>query len=207
MTEKIGNLLGKEKHEDISIKGNMGLRILEFKGFIWGGIIKRNLWENFRFPIGFWYEDAITRIVLMRKCQQFEYINEDLYYYNIHQNNASKKIWSKQSVKSLDQFFLIKKLVEFDRSIGIEDDNALFQILLYEFGPVLYYRTRKLPQKLRKSIFVMAKKLLESIKTDSFVEYNKDFKLLKNAYDRNDYNLWKLISIYMMLNVKIKNIG
>ena len=63
-------------YKDVSISGNIGERIVEFKGFVWGGVMLKSMWNNMKFLVGFWYEDMIMRLILMRKCKQFEYIGE-----------------------------------------------------------------------------------------------------------------------------------
>ena len=44
--EFTGSQISEVRYEDTSISGYMGEKILEFKGYIWGGIIKRELWEK-----------------------------------------------------------------------------------------------------------------------------------------------------------------
>lgn len=73
----------------------MGEKILEFKGYIWGGVIKKELFDKIRFPEGYWYEDIMMRFILMRKSQRYEHIDENLYFYAIHKSNASKNLWKK----------------------------------------------------------------------------------------------------------------
>lgn len=196
-----GEILGCSRHEDVSIRGYIGEKILEFKGYIWGGILKKELWKEFRFPMGYWYEDAITRIVIMRICSRFEYIDEDLYFYNVHSSNASKIVWSKKNLKCMDQYFLVKKLVEYDRSIGLKDDNTLYKILLYEFGPMLWTRTRNLDREYRRRVFLLACEFINKIEQED-ITFSFEQKYINRALKNKDYVLWKLISIYILCGYK-----
>lgn len=200
-----GEIAGTVRHSDCSINGYMGEKILEFKGYIWSGIIKREIWENFRFPLGFWYEDSITRLIIMRKCKKFEYIDESLYFYNIHSNNASKKVWNKSNIKSLDQFFLIKKLVEYGEKIGLPNDITLYEILLWEYTTVLYQRTRKLPKNIKKDIFYMACEFIKKYEHD-IDKYDFSQKYMIKSTKNNNYIQYKMISLYNLFNVKINNL-
>jgi hypothetical protein len=62
--------------------------------------------------MGFWYEDIITKIILMEMCTRFECVGEALYYYFLHENNASRKVWNSKNIKSLDQYFILERTVE-----------------------------------------------------------------------------------------------
>lgn len=181
----------------------MGEKILGFKGYIWGGIMKRELWNDFRFPINYWYEDMITRVIIMRKCKQFEYIDENLYFYNVHLNNASKTVWSKKNVKCLEQYFLLEKLLEYSDQKNLPKDSALYKIILYELGPMLWTRTKGLEENIRRQVFVLVCNFFNGYKTDCNLNFQE--KYVEKAFLKRDYRLWKLVSIYVMLGVKVQN--
>lgn len=198
-----GSIISQIRHSDASISGYMGEKILEFKGYIWGGVIKREIWNDFRFPVGYWYEDMITRVIIMRKCKQFEYIDEDLYFYNVHLNNASKIIWSKKSIKCLDQYFLLEKLLEYSKKINLSEDDTLYRIILFELGPMLWTRTRGLDEKIRKCVFVLACEFINHYKINCDLSFGE--KYFEKAFLRKDYKLWKFASIYVMSALKSEN--
>lgn len=199
----IGSIISEVRHEEASIVGYMGEKILEFRGYIWGGILKRELWNDFRFPLHYWYEDMITRVIIMRKCKQFEYMNENLYFYNVHLNNASKIIWSKKNIKCLEQYFLLEKLMEYSDKENLPQDSALYKIILHELGPVLWTRTKGLEEKVRKQVFVLACDFVNRYKVDGDLNFQQ--KYFEKVFLKRDYGLWKMVSIYVMLGVKIQN--
>lgn len=202
LSNENNKVLNIVRHEDISYTGNMQDKILEFKGYIWSGIFKRTMFDNVRFPIGYWYEDMIMRLILMRKCQQFEYLDENLYFYNIHTNNASKVVWKSNDTKCLDQYFLAKKLVEYSNKINLKDNGEVYLILEQELGNVLWLRTRKLKTKLRKNIFYLSCDLINKYKKQNLTIKTFESKILQKAFDNKDYFLWNLISIYIMVGIK-----
>lgn len=112
---------GVIRHEDASIK-KFGLNIMEFKGYIWGGIIKREMFKDIRFPENYWYEDIMMRFTLMRLANDFEYIDENLYYYALHKTNASKTLWKKDDIKTLDFYYLLRNLCCVNDDLKIERD-------------------------------------------------------------------------------------
>lgn len=196
-------ILSEIRHDEVSISGYMGKRILEFKGYIWGGIMKRKLWQDFRFPINYWYEDMITRVVIMRKCKQFEYVDKNLYFYNVHLNNASKTVWSKKSTRCLEQYFLLEKLMEYSNKNNLPKDDACYKIILNELGPILWTRTRGLDETVRKQVFVLACHFVNQYKVDTDLKFEE--KYLEKVFLRKDYRLWKLVGMYSMLGVKLQN--
>lgn len=59
------SITGVIRHDDASIS-QFGLNIMDFKGYIWGGIIRKTLFSDIRFPEGYWYEDIMMRFTLMK---------------------------------------------------------------------------------------------------------------------------------------------
>ena len=192
-----------ERHKSESIKGKLNEKIVEFKGFVWGGIYKRELWSNVRFLPAYWYEDMIIRFIVFRKCERFEYINEDLYRYNNHSNNISKSISKTKNLRCLDHLFLVKHLLEMSETLGLEKDVALYKILLQELGSLLWLRTRDLSEKVKRDVFIMACDIIEKHKIVCNLEFGE--KYLEKSFETKSFILWKLCSIYMMLGVKMGN--
>lgn len=100
------------QYPDASYRGDIGATILKLKGFVWEGCSKRTLWTDFRFPEGYWFEDMITRMVLMVKAKRIETLGDVMYYYCLHQNNSSKSVWSHSNPKSLDAVWLLVYMLQ-----------------------------------------------------------------------------------------------
>lgn len=189
-------------HEDASIK-KFDLRIMDFKGYIWGGVIRKKLFDNIRFPEGYWYEDIIMRFTLMRIANNFEFIDENLYYYALHKTNASKKLWKKDDIKTLDFYFLLKDLCEINRKLDAVEDYIFYNQLLYELGPNLWLRTRKLDHKFRKTLFIYACELNDKYYKKIYNKFWKKNKYISTALNRRNYLLWQLTSFNIICGVHI----
>lgn len=192
-----------ERHKDVSIDRKLKEEIIEFKGFVWGGIFKRELWYNVRFLPQYWYEDMIIRFIIFRKCNQFEYINEDLYIYNNHLNNISKSISKTEDVRCLDNLHLVKALLGVSEKLKLPKDEILYKVLLQELGTMLWLRTRDLKEMYRKFAFIVACDIIKKYKISGNFSFSE--KYLEKAFEKKDYCLWKLSCIYIMLGVKIGN--
>lgn len=193
--------LGIIRHEDASIIGDFGLNIMEFKGYVWGGVIKKELFNDIRFPEGYWYEDIMMRFILMRKSQRYEHIDENLYFYAIHKTNASKRLWKKSSLKSLEFYILLEELLKINDEFGLKCNSVFYNQLLYELGPNLWLRTRKLPRELRQMIFLKACEMAKKYKEDG--EFYDCNKYLSNAFQTGNYLLWLCTSFHVICGVHI----
>lgn len=190
-------IFAEKNYGEASVSGFIGEKINLYSGLIWEGISKREMWDKVRFPVGFWYEDVITKIVLMRMCTKFECVGEALYYYYMHENNASKKVWNSENIKSLDQYFIIEELLKYSRKLGLLIDESVYKILLVELGEFLYKRTQGLSAELKKAIFSLASILVAEVKEEvGDIKLTYIDKKLEQAFCNGDFHLWMLASHY-----------
>ena len=180
------------------VRGAMGEKILKYDGYVWGGIQKKELWDEFCFPFGYWYEDMITRLILYRRASVFVNINNMLYIKNEHKNNASKKVWKQGDTQCLDQLFLVRELIAVSSQLGMESDIALYRGVLQEFGAMLFQRTKGIDEKIRHAAFVVAADTIKGLRQP---EYNISKKKIYDYYVEKsflnmDFKMWKLISQY-----------
>ena len=178
-------------YKGLSIDKGLKDEIIKLNGFLWGAVIKNELFSDFRFPEDFWYEDMITRVIIYRKCKRFEFLNEPLYKYSWHNCNLSKKVERTSNVKCLDQYFLTKKLYQLSNEIGLKDDEILYKILQNELGTMLWSRTEK---KIRKQVFICACEFMNNFDYNCRVNLNQYEKYFEIAFRKYNYILWKLLS-------------
>ena len=171
------------------------------KGHPWGSVIKRELFKKVRFPVGYWYEDMIMRFLIISQCNNVQLVDECLYFYRIVNNSLSRK--KTNSYKCLEQYYLLKHIIEKYEEMKLKKDELYYKNILNEIGPVLWLRTRNLDKQTQKNIFLLACNL-ES-------KYDKEYKKLDlnfvqsyiaKSLRNRDYYLWYLISIYYMIKEK-----
>ncbi len=197
-------VLCEKRRKGICIKGKLGDEILKLKGYNCMKIFKKELWKEIRQPEGYWYEDCMIRIILLRMCSSFEYIDIPLYYYTVHKSSISRDKDNKKKLKTLDHLFLLQELLKLSEKLNLSNDKeTLYKIILYELGPVLWLRTRKLEPKMKKEVFILACDIMEKYKMKVVVDFEN--KYLEKAFERRDYHLWKLVNLYIMLGVKSEN--
>ena len=109
-----------------------------------GGVYKRELFENVRYPEGYWYEDMINNFIIRPQAKSIIDIEEVLYYKNSTKNNASKKIWKADEYKCLEHVYLVKSLAKDYFSLGLTDRTYLFERIMTECSTLAVVRTKKL---------------------------------------------------------------
>lgn len=141
-----GKLISVENHKkEISISENQNQMMKYCYGFVWSGLIKKSLFENIRFPYGFWYEDMILVMALIRLCRNYEYLPETLYHHTIHKSSASNTLWNNKNAKSLDQLLLPLLIAKYSTQIlNLNDSAFLYKRLLHEYSKMLCSRTKNL---------------------------------------------------------------
>lgn len=190
------NIYTTKYHFEI-IKEQSSLGYAKYDGYVWGGIQKRELWNNFSFPEGFWYEDMIVKMYLYQKASSFVSIENNLYVKRSHANNASLSVWSLKNNKCIDQLYLPMLIENIKKENGIQDSILGYYTTLYELGPMLYRRTKGLSEKDRKNIFVIATNYVNNkMKKHYYGGENFIDKNTRISLENSDFVLWKKIGEY-----------
>jgi glycosyltransferase involved in cell wall biosynthesis len=191
-----GVKLGKSQTKNVIIKGEMREELFQYSGFIWGGVYKRELLKNVRFPQGYWYEDMITRALLYRQSKCFVNVGDPLYYKLSHTGNASKIIWSKSNYKCLDQFYLLKGIVEANDILHLEEDVYFYRTILRECETVMVSRTKGLDEITKKQLFLSVRNMLINYYRKEYrSKLAKNDVLWNNAILNKKYMLWKSLGL------------
>jgi len=198
-----GDLLSEVKNGDhIITHQDTELFLNKVQGYIWSGCLKKSLFTDIRFPMGFWYEDMVTRILLARKAKKIATINKALYKKTIHSNNASKVIWKDGNIKAADQYWLAKSFSDYSiQKLNLPVDDILYNILLKEWTPWLWGRTRGLSNKIRESLFVLAADYLSSFHYTGKI-YDKYLERANHAFLNRNYKQWQMAALAYLLKVK-----
>lgn len=170
-------------------------RVTSVKGFIWGGISKKELYKDIRFPLYFWYEDMFTRMLLMRKSKVIVSTEKSLYNYLRIPTSASSTLWNSANIKCIDQLWLPILFSEYAKeNLGINPDSILYGILLKEWALLLNLRTKGLPEEIRQAAFSIACDYLSTFEC-KFTHPQKLYNIVNYAMHTRNYKLWKYASL------------
>lgn len=175
-------------HPDMLIEGNQEEIQQYVSGYVWSGIHRKKVFENLRFPIGFWYEDMITKMLLSRLCKRYAFVEECLYSKTEHSDNASIRLWSGNNPKCIDQLYLVTRFAAYGTHELQLNTNHLGALVLNELS-FLWGRTKGMSREVRKAAFVMGCELLRQYGAGSPITAPKPQR--RYAKDFLGRNYWK----------------
>ena len=187
------------EHKTCVLAGRDIDKIYKFNGFCWGTLFRRELMFNFAFPLGYWYEDMVTRLLLYPRCKIFSYIGQAMYYYRVHNSNASGTVWNKGKIKALDQYYLTQCAYEIALNEGVVFTPNVCLAFQYELGLMIYHRTNGLSREIREAIFLASCKLNDNLLVqcpDYCESGTMNEKMLNRAFIARDFEAWNLICKY-----------
>ena len=173
------------------------------KGHAWSSVIKKEIFDNVRFPVGYWYEDMVMKMLVMPKCNKIKITDDIVYYYRINRNGLSRKVQKQKKYKCLEQYYLFEKLLKKYKEMNLPNQEYMYYNMLHELGTVLWLRTRSLPKDDRKNIFKLA--CVTYANYDLYVP--KNTKRIKNkmislSLKKHSYLLWNFSAIINMIIIK-----
>lgn len=109
------------------------------KGFAWGKIYKRDLFELVRFPEGLYWEDAIISNVILRKAKTYMHLDTIGYLYRINPNGISNSVKARNL--GYDQFYVTKYCLNAAKQSNLIIDGDFYKRLFVEASIFLNNRT------------------------------------------------------------------
>ncbi|HFI0592393.1 TPA: glycosyltransferase family 2 protein [Streptococcus suis] len=193
-TVRFGDIVDNFQVCSKRVSGTIKNELFDLPGFIWGGIYKREIFSKVRFPRNYWYEDMITWILVYRQSKLLINIPKVLYFKLIHDDNASKKVWSEKDYKCIEQLYLAECMITDNRKLGLDEDAVFYQCMVQELSKMLSFRTRGLCEKDRVQVFLEAKNVLEKIYKEEYKdEMITDYIKLSEIVLKGKFVLWKYL--------------
>jgi len=179
---------------DEIIMGQMGSKLLQYAGYIFPGVYKRELFEHVNFPEKYWYEDMIVRMLLYRQATKFVHISDVLYYKQFHSGNAFEVVWNDKNSKCLEQLYLVINLIETSHKLGLQDDAWFYRCVLREFSTIFYQRIKNLDEQTKQTAFLKACEILDSLYRSEYSKVldEKD-SMWHRTFSQKEYTLWVLL--------------
>ena len=174
---------------------NCGI-LMNYPGFPWGKVYRRELFDDIRFPEGYWYEDTIIIMLLYIKCKSYKYIEKPLYDYYIHEKNITHIVSNSKSLKSIDRYWVLNEISnQYDR-IGLKDNSKIYELMLRHASLYYYKDIKRLDERIVEALFVLAKELVFQYKPKSHRRLSYSLRQVEKSFQKNDFSLWKLASSY-----------
>lgn len=136
----------------------------ETRGYIWGGVYSRNIFQRVRFPVGYWYEDMINGFLIRPQTKKLSLVPNVLCFKNKHSGNLSNIVELSTDYHCLDQIYLAKSLIQDYYKLGFHDEDYIFRCALNEFSNLGVSRTQRLDIDTRKQILLACHEIMSSFK-------------------------------------------
>lgn len=129
----------------------------KISNLIWDKAYKKEVWDNIKFPIGYYYEDLFIHPQLFENVHKIEYLSESLYFNNrINPNSTTSKL---NDFNSFNRYSKFRAFCEHETmAIKHGDIQAAYWArsqAVHEGIKALYidYKSKKKMKKMKKKIF------------------------------------------------------
>ena len=166
---------------------------LSIPGFAWGKIYRSHLFQDVHFPEKYWFEDTIVSMVLLQKCRTISTISEPVYRYRSNPGGISAT--SVSNPKSLDSFYITRRLLDDRRKMQIEDNESVFAIILLRQIYINFKRIITIGRDdLDRAVFALSVKMVE----DEFDNRPTDMGRYEDLYEtlvNRNFSRYKLFCL------------
>lgn len=155
-----------------------------------GAVYRRSLWDEVRFPEGFWFEDTCLPYLIFSRSIKTASISGSVYYYRANPKGiTATSVFSK---KALDSIWVVLKMFDEMERLGIEMTNVLYEQTLRQFGPLLKARLTALNDDELRIAFQCCSEIIRNF-PERFGDFStNDFwlKQIEKAMICCDYEKW-----------------
>lgn len=156
-----------------------------FPGFACMKILRRELFRQVRFPVGYLFEDTIMAFLIYPQVKRAVAIQDCIYEYRQHRATISRDV----SLKTLDTYWIVEELLRQARELNVPE-IYYSALLVHQLGPQLYNRTREVPEQYRQAVFLRACQLFAKYPVKKTTDYYE--KDIITALKTQNYSLWQL---------------
>lgn len=176
-----GNIIRRHGHK----KGTMPA--VDCEGYVWGKLIKRELFNNLVFTYGFWYQDSVIRQVILPLADKLGLvaagIENSVVLYRQNPKGITKT--SRSRNKSLDSLYITMQLFEDRKKYGLEITPDYYDYIL-SMAVLSYSRTRLQSNEVKRAIFTVYADFLDK-NFRSWKTKNRKLACLEKALREGDY--------------------
>lgn len=158
-------------------------------GAPWGRVYSRRIWDNLRFPEGYWFEDTVHAFCIEPKWRGREVAD---WGYCYRRNPLSISNTAKNANKSIDSYWIAEELLDWCHKLGVPFNQTLLNALIRQLGTVTLLRNLSLSSVERRCLFSLASHLLSSQRAFSDMRntLGSHYADTERSLRTRDYKLW-----------------
>lgn len=126
-------------------------------GFVCGKLIKRCLFDNIEFPLGYWFEDSIYCMLLEPMSKRIATIDTLVYRYRMRGTSISHTYVGKP--KAVDNLYITLRLLADRQQLGLGMDARMYDTLLRQMHMNMWC-IRGAGTDVAKAVFVVQRHLV-----------------------------------------------
>ena len=158
-------------------------------GYVWGGVYRASLFNQIRFPDGYWYEDMINSFLLIPSARCIHNIENIVVIHNDIVGSQTKIQHKAKNYKALEALYLVLSLADDFIKLGLNDQKYFNCRLIHECSLLMSNRISVLDEDTKKQVFLACNHL--------FNKYNVNItgitgidKVMAVAIIKKDYAAW-----------------
>lgn len=177
---------GKKKSLGIKHEWRSSAKYTELYGFPWGKVIKSNLFNNLKFPTGYWFEDSIMSYLVYPRAKKIVTISNIVYNYRYNSWGASAI--SLHNSRCIDTYWVTELMLK--EIVSIKQNEQLLDLFMQQVI-LNFKRTQNTNEIIKKAIFIKTASLVKRF----FLDQNpiECKKSLYNSLKMNDYEKYYMI--------------
>lgn len=159
-------------------------------GAPWGAIYKRSVWDDIRFPRGFWFEDTVMGYCILPRIN-YMIISDCVYHYRVNPKGIAHSASS--SLKSLDSYYVVEEMLRWRRHFGMPLDQAAYDRTIRQLGPLLVSRTACLSVNSMVDLFALCSGLMKALHAESGLRTQMEgrWSYVEDSLLAGDYLAWR----------------
>jgi glycosyltransferase involved in cell wall biosynthesis len=167
-------------------KANLG----GLPGFAWGNVIHYSVFQNLRFPEGYWFEDSIIAQIVYPLCQDAIYTTSHVCY-TYYSNDSGMTAIANGNPKSIDSLWLTASLLEERVKYGLSSTQSFYEYYL-SMVKLTYQRTKQLGPQVAQCIFTVQRRLMEHNFDGDQIECSPNKRQIQEALRTNNFRKYIL---------------
>nr|WP_302830144.1 glycosyltransferase family A protein [uncultured Bacteroides sp.] len=173
------------------VRENRHSTTLNMYGFAWGKVFRAQLFRNIQFPEKYWFEDTVVSFILLPLSKMRASVSNIVYCYRKNMKGIS--ISSKGNIKSLDSFYITRRLLFDHQTLGLPLEEEELEMVLRQI--IINYRrihTIK-DRELQELIFNANNEILQTFfNSKTVMTYSGRHIHFLKAFMENNYKLYNL---------------
>lgn len=155
------------------------------KGFPCGKVFKAEIFSDFCFPDGFWFEDTVLSYLIYPKLTDSYYISDYVYKYRKNLNSISHT--ANKKIKCIDTYWIMEILMDEHEKRGLPKDALYFE-KFFRQTILNCKRLQKMDKAIQESVFVLTCDLLgKTFSNHAVPQKYKDIYAIMQKRDFNAY--------------------